>query len=144
MLGYKRAETSQQCSIESLTLAIGLRMVCSGVHTFILSSVLMNWNNLELNCEPLSDRRVAGGPYASIQCWTSAFATGNALIDRKGTTRVSFENLSVMTTMNRCPLVARVSGPKISIAMNSRGRHGLNNLRGAWWPRIRTLSLAHA
>lgn len=63
---------------------------------------------------------------------STTFAIADAVILLTGIALVSFEYQSVISTMKQFPAFVRVSGPKMSIATNSYGFNGGNNLNSYW------------
>ncbi len=117
VLQHKCPKPSEDGSVKTLGLPVRLREIRCREQVLRTQVTTHGLEIFDGNRSPLSDNNLEGTPYGKTQCVQNAFAIVKALIVFIGTTLVSFENRSVITERNRCPLAERTSGLRILIAM---------------------------
>jgi hypothetical protein len=85
---------------------------------------------LAVKCSPLSVRTETSGPYTYAQWSQNAQATDSAVTIRRGTVLVTLEYRSLINNKKRFPCFVRGSGPRMSMATDSRGLFAGNSLSG--------------
>lgn len=83
--------------------------------------------NFDVNCLPFSVRIMSSMLYDIIQSSMTNFATCGAAILAAGTACVVFLFRSVITMINQFPYFVGVSGPRILMAIASKGPDGGNS-----------------
>lgn len=97
-----------------------------------------------MNWLPLSDSTVFSIPYTKKQWFTKECPKDVYLLRCSGTVRVIFVTRSVITQMNRFPILVRISFLNMSIEINANGSVSGNNFIISEFFLNLTLSRAHS